>query len=92
MCHSEKFSETLNEIIYHFVGFVMWKKKEKPCSKRSKNCCNSQCVLEILMSYTYYNSTQLRQNQKMKDALIVYFKSFASWHKDIQLVQGISQI
>lgn len=26
MCHSEKFSETLNEIIYLLVGFVKWKK------------------------------------------------------------------
>lgn len=67
MSHSEKFSETLNEIIYLPVGFVKQKKKkENSCSKHSKYCCNSQCVLEIIMSYTYYNSTQLTQNLKME--------------------------
>lgn len=69
MSHSEKFSETLNEIIYLPVGFVKRKKKKKKensCSKHSKYCCNSQCVLEIIMSYTYYNSTQLTQNLKME--------------------------
>lgn len=43
MCHSDMFPETLNEIISLIVGFVMWK-KEKPCSKHSKNCCNSNSV------------------------------------------------
>lgn len=64
MCHSEKFSETLNEINYLLVGFVKWKKKGGTWSKHSKICCNSQCILEIIMSYSYYNSIQLTQNLK----------------------------
>lgn len=63
MYHSDKFSEALKYL--SSCWFCNWK-KEKSWSKYSKNCCNSQCVLEIITSYTYYNSTQLTQNLKMK--------------------------